>query len=176
MDELFEKEIELLREKAKLIAEGKLREPRLGYLAFRVGHTISQIYKIAPSDVKQSVRSTFEAVLLAWLLGGRVQVEQQNLYTPTAPTIYNININKAEANVKVDIDLDMKKINEELDELEKKINQLEQTIKALPSDALSLQYKRAMDKNMYDIKTELYKAKRDIKALYVNILKSSLQN
>ena len=90
-------------ERARLLAEGEINEPYTAYLALRVRPTIKKLWDAAPPEAKKAARSTLEAVLLAFYLGGHTHIHQHH----QQPLIMNLNLNMniahAEAHAKTSI-------------------------------------------------------------------------
>ncbi len=115
--DIYWEERRVLERKARLLAEGKITEPKDEWLSIRLSHTIKTIYRRAPPQVRQAARRALESVLLSWFLGEpQVRVEEgqgRNVF------VYNISMSiseaRAEANVKVYVKI--KKIARELYEL-----------------------------------------------------------
>ncbi len=99
---IYREEMELLRRKARLWAEGKLPQKKDAFFGMRVPQLILDLYRRAPERVKLAARKAFEAVLISWFLGDTPQVAQPS---NGAPMIFNINLAISESRAETKCDL-----------------------------------------------------------------------
>lgn len=115
--EEFERQV--LVEKAKLLAEGELREGYTAYLSLRVRPTIKQLWNAAPIQAKRAAKHALEAAILAYYLGGQASMNTPSYHAP--PIIMNLNIVEAKAESRSEAKIDLKPIIDLLEELMREI-------------------------------------------------------
>lgn len=146
---LIEKEKEILKEKAKLIAEGEIDEPYTTTITIRLRPSVKQLYQNLPLSVKRAARRAFEATVLAYYLGGSANMHGDT-HTST-PIIINMNVVEARAEARSEARVDLEPLVHLLEELLEELRVI-RSLAEYPSGVNAENIQRRTDKLIMKIR------------------------